>query len=92
MSEAPPISLRAWPPADVSKDLLPSLISRINQQRGSFRNITEDSLEEEIRNAQDGDPSSTDQSNTPLEDDTRDLKSRAEEVATAREEILKHVA
>lgn len=92
MNETSPISLRAWPPTDVSKDPLPLLISRINEQRGSFRNITEGSLEEEIRSAQNVDSSSTDQNNTLLGIDVPDSKSRAEEVATAREDILKHVA
>ena len=44
------ISLQAFPPPDKEKESLQYLIQRINAQRGSFRNVTEESLEEEIRN------------------------------------------
>lgn len=42
-----PISLRSWPSAN-SDDELPSIISRINSERGGFLNITEESLRHEI--------------------------------------------
>ncbi|MCJ1313858.1 RNA polymerase II mediator complex subunit [Agyrium rufum] len=43
------ISLRAWPPSDPSKDSLQYLIARITDQKGSFRDVTEEALEEDIR-------------------------------------------
>ena len=91
-SLSPSLSLRAWPTKDANADSLPFLISRINEQRGGFRNITEQSLEEEVR-AQDAGESKGDETSTKLvgQDET-DLKSRREEVIEARDEILKQVA
>lgn len=50
MSEIPAdfaLSLRAWPNAD-NGSALPTLIQRINTERGDFRNLTEEDLEGEI--------------------------------------------
>lgn len=86
------ISLRAWPAQDASKETLPSLISRINEQRGAFRNITETKLEEEIQAVGTSDESLEDQPTALSDVDSQDVKSRREEVSAAREEILKQVA
>ncbi|KAI4108484.1 MAG: hypothetical protein L6R37_001088 [Teloschistes peruensis] len=86
------VSLRAWPSDDKTTESLPFLIARINEQRGSFRNITEASLEEEIR-ASDADDSKTldgIEMDEEAEDDN-DAKSKGEELAVAREEIIKQV-
>lgn len=92
MAEKVALALRAWPTKEATSESLPSLISRINEQRGGFRNITEQSLEEEIR-AQDAGESTVDEASTkPIKHDKKDLKSRREEVIEARDEILKHVA
>ena len=84
---AVPLSLRALPKVDPNKDSLPFLISCINNQRGSFRNFTEESLEEEIRLQENGQESEDD---APAED-TQDNKSRQEELAEARQEMLTQV-
>lgn len=86
------VSLRAWPSDDKTTESLPFLISRINEQRGSFRNITEASLEEEIR-ASDADDSKTlDGIEIDEEaDDENNGKSNGEELTVAREEIIKQV-
>ena len=86
MADSLPISLKAWPATDANKTTLPSLISRINEQRGSFRNISESKLEQESQE--------TDPVEVELEDneDPQDVKSRREEVSAAREEILKEIA
>lgn len=86
------ISLRAWPAQDVSKETLPSLISRINEQRGSFHSITESKLEEEIQAVDTSESSLEDQTTALSGIDSQDVKTRREEVSTAREEILKQVA
>ena len=85
---AVPLSLRALPKVDPNKDSLPFLISCINNQRGSFRNFTEESLEEEIRLQENGQESLED--DAPAED-TQDNKSRQEELAEARQEMLTQV-
>ncbi len=77
-----PISLRPWP-ATNSNDDLPSVIQRINFERGGFQNITEESLRQEIieeeSNNGDDEPSLS-------EDD--DEPDRAKELGTAREEFI----
>lgn len=86
------VSLRAWPPNDKRTESLPFLIARINEQRGSFRNITEAGLQEEIlaaeasnfRVAEDEEPSGT-------VEDGLNVKTRRDELSTAREEIIKQV-
>ncbi|MCJ1464181.1 RNA polymerase II mediator complex subunit [Pseudocyphellaria aurata] len=85
------ISLRAWPAQDASKESLPSLISRINEQRGTFRNISESTLEEEAQVVDTGETSLQDPSNVLSNVDPQDVKTRREEVSAAREEILKEV-
>ncbi|KAG4443503.1 hypothetical protein IFR05_000976 [Cadophora sp. M221] len=77
-----PISLRSWPSAN-SNDALPSIIQRINLERGGFKNITEESLREEIareelNNGDNGDSSSEDE----------EEPDRAKELNTAREEFI----
>ena len=87
------ISLRAWPAKDVEQQSLPFLISRINQQRGSFRNITEQSLEEEIQAVKAGKvQSEVEDVVDSSSDEATDIKSRTEDVRTARGEILQLVA
>ena len=89
MANAIPISLRALPKVDPNKESLPFLISRINNQRGSFRNFTEESLQEEIRLQENGQLESSEEE-APAED-TQDAKSRQEELAEARQEMLAQV-
>lgn len=42
------LSLRPWPTRSDQEESLRSIIDRINDQRGHFRNVTEDSLKAEI--------------------------------------------
>ena len=86
MAHTIPLSLRALPKIDPNKESLPFLISRINNQRGSFRNFTEESLEEEIRSQENGELEVLEEE-APAED-TQDVKSRQEELAEARQEML----
>lgn len=92
MADPFPISLRAWPAQDTNNDTLPSLIARINEQRGSFRNISESNLEEEAQVVHTREISLEDQTNALSGVDSQDVKARREEVSAAREEILKQVA
>ena len=89
MTDNPLLSLRASPKTDTQKDSLPFIISRINEQRGSFRNVTEDSLREEIQ-AQEAGRAETIEESGDL-DEVQDAKPRREQLATAREDMLRHV-
>ncbi len=91
MSEQLSLSLQAFPTVDKEKESLKYLISRINQQKGSFRNVTEQSLEEEIR-AQEAGKTDTDEQNIiQTVEDVEDVKTKQEEVTKAREDIIKQI-
>lgn len=84
------LSLKVWPSPDTSGDELPTLISRINQQVGSFRNISESKLEEQIR--QGGAVGTELQSQddaSPIKDS--EARSRTVEIAAAQQEILNQI-
>lgn len=84
------ISLKACPAPNDTKESLPFLIARINEQRGSFRNVTEESLEEEIGALNAGEANLEDQTMV-AHDAVDDIKSRKEEISTARDEIVRQV-
>lgn len=83
-----PISLRAWSSKDDKIVALPSLISRINNQRGSFRGVTEEALEEELRKGEDEVNISNDSDKIEEGNEENEEPDRLKEVSTAREEIL----
>ncbi|KAH0543678.1 hypothetical protein FGG08_001993 [Glutinoglossum americanum] len=85
------LSLRAWPVGNTNTNSLSSLIPRINEQRGHFRHITEQSLLEEIEAAESsGDAVKLDESKRG-DAEVDDARSRKEEVLLAREEIAKQI-
>ncbi|KAL3418906.1 Mediator of RNA polymerase II transcription subunit 17 [Phlyctema vagabunda] len=84
-----PISLRAWPSKENNVNALPSLISRINFERGDFRNVSEESLREEIRLLEaGGDTGANDSSEDEEEEEQPD---RLKVILTAREEMLTRI-
>lgn len=83
-----PISLRAWPSKDDKRVALPSLISRIEKQRGSFRSVTEEALEEELKGGEEQVNISNGYDRIEEDDDEDEETNRVKEVSTAREEIL----
>lgn len=84
------LSLRVWPSPDISKDEIPTLISRINQQVGSFRNISESKLDEQIREGGAVERESQSQDDA-LPTKELEAKSRTAEIAAAQQEILNHI-
>ncbi|MCJ1392105.1 RNA polymerase II mediator complex subunit [Xylographa bjoerkii] len=84
------VSLRAWPTAKIEDQSLSFLIARINGQKGSFRNVTEQSLEEDIRAAEAGEVQDSDDEPS-LEEKPEVTKSRKDEVMVGRDEILKQI-
>ena len=91
MAESLSLSLQAPPTVNKGKKSLECLIERINEQKGSFRNVTEENLEEEIQTSHNGEAETSDDDVLETVDDLEDLKSKREAVTTAREEILKQV-
>ncbi|KAL8746531.1 MAG: hypothetical protein Q9184_007733 [Pyrenodesmia sp. 2 TL-2023] len=86
MADPLSLSLRPWPSSDKTKESLPYLIARINEQKGSFRNVTEASLEEEIRAAEAGGAQPTDD-----EEEGQNSKAKEDELLKAREQIIQEV-
>ena len=84
------LSLQAFPTVDKDKESLKYLISRINQQKGSFRNVTEQSLEEEIQ-AQDAGKPDNDQDVVETVEEVEDVKTKQEDVTKARNDIIKQI-
>lgn len=82
-----PISLRSWPASGHDPSALPTLIQRINFERGGFLNITEESLRPEIAeeeaNGQDDDESSS--------SDEEEEPDKLKELMIAREELLREI-
>ena len=96
MAGRQPFSLQAWPAVDKDKESLQFLISRINDQKGSFRNVTEESLEEELRDAEVGKADGDENIRYRAEEeeditDAEDPKIKRDSVYKARGEILKHI-
>lgn len=84
------LSLRVWPSPDTSRDEIPTLISRINQQVGSFRNISESKLDEQIREG------GAVETQLQIRDDSSptkesEAKSRIAEIAASQREILNQI-
>ncbi|KAL9032052.1 MAG: hypothetical protein Q9180_006730, partial [Flavoplaca navasiana] len=90
MADQLAISLRAWPSDDKTTESLPYLIARINDQRGSFRYITEASLEEAIRLAERGEELDLSAEDDGLPD-SQDNEAKGEELAVAREDMIKRI-
>lgn len=85
------LSLQAFPTVDKEKESLKYLISRINQQKGSFRNVTEQSLEEEIRAQEAGKSDTDNQDVIETVEEVEDVKTTREKVSKAREDIIKQI-
>lgn len=95
VTESLSLPLRLWPNDDTKKQSLSSVIQRINEQKGSFRNVTEASLEEEIQALQSGDGEDGEVSDAGDKDDSanqaQDGASRTEFLRVAKEELLKQL-
>jgi mediator of RNA polymerase II transcription subunit 17 len=83
-----PISLRAWPSNNDKSIALSTLITRINNERGSFRSVTEEDLEEEIKKDEAGLDTGKDDAESENEGSDEDEPDRLKEISTAREQIL----
>ncbi len=92
MADQLSLSLQAFPVIDKDKESLQYLIARVNEQKGSFRNVTEESLEEEIRNAEEGKIDPEDEDVVETIEVVKDAKTKRDEVYQARGEILKQIA
>jgi len=76
--------------ADTQQRSIQQLITRINEERGAFRNVTEETLHDEIAKALSG----TGNEDLDAEEDAidpQDIDARRKEVYTARNEMLKFI-
>jgi hypothetical protein len=84
-------SLHSWPSVGTHDERLSSLKSRIEQQKGSFQNITEASLEEEVGGAGQ-DVVQLGHVDSVEDDKASDERPPRELAQGARAEILKQIA
>lgn len=80
------ISLKARPSSKASANL-PTLIERINIERGGFQSITEESLRQEIAQAE-VDNEDGDENGSSDEEEEEEEPDRMKELMTSREDIL----
>ena len=85
------ISIQAPTSIDTDQDSLQYLIARITEQRGSFRNLTEESLEEEIKNGANEKVILGEEDVEVTLGELQDVKTKKEEVYKARDEMLKQI-
>lgn len=85
------LSLQAFPSVDKDKQSLQYLISRINDQRGSFRYVSEQGLEDEIREGGYNEGVDSQEEVVEAIENGGAAKTKSEEVFSAREEILKQI-
>ena len=86
------ISLQPQPVQDSEHESLQYLISRINEHKGGFRDVTEQSLEDEINNGAEETVISEDEEIDAGEEQAEDETSKQEIVWKAREEMMSQVA
>lgn len=91
MAEALSLSLQAFPSIDKEKQSLQDLISRINQQKGPFRSVTEESLEEEIQALNSSETEAGQDDTLETVEGAEEAEFKKEDIVTAREEILKQI-
>lgn len=84
-----PFSLRPWPTGDKKPKNLSEFITRVNAERGGFRNMTEEKLREEIAAEKDG-QIEVDQSSDGEEEEETD-EDKLKNVMAAREEFLRNL-
>ena len=84
------LSLQPRPQVDIEAKSLRSIIPRIGNQRGHLRNITEDSLRQEIDAAESGCTEDAVLDDTDVPDQT--VKDESKDVLAARELIVRQVA
>ena len=82
-----PISLQSWPSKEKDPNTaLPTLIARINFERGGFRDLTEDGLRQEIAEAEAGI-----EEDAYSDEEDEEKPDRLKELITAREEMIKQL-
>ncbi|KAH6648771.1 subunit 17 of mediator complex-domain-containing protein [Truncatella angustata] len=90
---ASPFSLRPWPTGDKKPKSLGEFITRVNAERGGFRNVTEAELREEVQakdeGRMDGSNSSPD-GEADSDDDAADGE-KPKTIIEAREEFLRNI-
>jgi len=92
MASASSFSLRQWPAGDKKPKTIGEFITRITIERGGFRNITEQSLRQEIEEQQNGqveDPDTAMASGS--EDEEAAQPTKIEDIRKARDEVLKSI-
>lgn len=85
-----PISLQSWPPKNADPaSALPTFFQRIYIERGGLRNVTEESLRQEI--AEEEAAAAAGEDNGDVEEEAAEEPDRMKELLTARADMLDHI-
>lgn len=84
-----PPSLRPWNHDTGDAESIKTILGRIYDERGHFRNITEAGLKAEIAAQENGEQESDSEDS---DTEGKEVKSRPEELQAARREMIGHVA
>ncbi|KAI9663335.1 MAG: RNA polymerase II mediator complex subunit [Alyxoria varia] len=85
-----PLSLRPQAVKDEEADSIPVFVRRLNEERGHLRNITEDSLREELKTAEEGDTEDAEYGQEDVE--ALDPEAQRKRVYEAKAEMIQFVA
>ena len=89
--DQPTVSLKHWPSDEPDKESLPFLISRVIEQRGGFRNVTEDSLKAEIEAVESTSQDENEEDEIAVSgDDAVDAQPDREQILAARDQLAQH--
>jgi mediator of RNA polymerase II transcription subunit 17 len=84
------LALQPTPGDNSQQKSIQQLITKINEERGAFRNVTEETLRDEIAKAATGtDNQDVDEEQNAV--DPQDIEARRKEVYAARSEMLKFI-
>jgi len=84
------LALQPASAADIQQKSIQQLITKINEERGAFRNVTEETLRDEIAKAATG-TGNVDQDVKEDAANPQDIEARRKEVYAARNEMLKFI-
>jgi len=87
-----PRSLQPWSHQNSEEESLTSILGRIYEERGHFRNITEDSLKAEIASQDDGGADAVSEEEDEEVQAISDNNNQPEKLQAARREMIAHVA
>lgn len=90
-SSQSPFSLRPWPTGDKKAKTLAEFIARVNSTPNGFRNLTEESVRQEMAAGEDGrGAEATDDMSVDSEGNEGSATATIEDIRAARDELIRN--